>query len=172
MTVTLLLNKDVSSCNSHNNSWETHELCRIPCHLKGKSVDLISAFLLWPAEETRRFCSPQQLTRAISGHKGYRQHLTHSSSSSRTRPCRWRDSRRPRGRRTSDWKTHKRGRMRQEVTPHVLSLSNREQTMMQSRGIPGRTLSAPLPRSPSSSAGLEGERRKAKWLPPASPSSH
>lgn len=31
------------------------------------------------------FCSPQQLTHAISGHKGYCQHLTHSLSS-RTRP--------------------------------------------------------------------------------------
>lgn len=110
---------------------QMHDLCRIPCISTARSGDLISALSLQPVEETQRFCNPQQLTRTISDHKGYCQHLTHSLSS-RTHP----NKETPDGPGGDEavWKQSRdsqRGRTLREK-----QRSSRGQTMMQSRGIP------------------------------------
>lgn len=53
----VLLDTDVPHCNS----WQVQELCRV-CGADPS--------FLWPVEGTQRFCCPQQLTDAISDHKG------------------------------------------------------------------------------------------------------
>lgn len=75
-----LWNMDVFS-NTH--SRDGHES---PVTFKGSLLVLSQLTSCGLIGDSSSFCSPQQLTRAISGHKGYCQHLTHCLSSW-TRPC-------------------------------------------------------------------------------------
>lgn len=100
--------------------------------------------------ETQRFCSPQQLTNAISGHKSDCQHLTHLFICTDT------PMKEPQGRWTS---------LRAEQEVHCALCWNGRQTMMQSKGIPHHTKSVPLPCSLSSSAGQERSHFPPPLLP-------